>query len=503
MIKQSQAMDGEVRQLKWSDLTTRSGLTTCWEGASDPIISAVAEDSRQVSPGTCFVAVRGANVDGHDFIESAIRKGAAAIVCEARPRTDLPLLHVQNTRGVTGRLAAVLYGLDQMQQAGRLKLAAVTGTNGKSTFCYLLRSILAEANHPTAMLGTIQYDLLSRKIEASMTTPPAASLISYVAEAVRAGATHAVMEVSSHALDQERCAGLQFAVGVFTNLTGDHLDYHENMDSYLLAKKHLFDGLGTDATAVVNADDPACDRMIADCPSRVWRYSLSPGQGDLTARIEDVSAHGTRFELTVEKQSIEIDSPLIGRHNVQNSLAAGGAALALDIPLETVAAGLRSMRQVPGRLQRVTPDGWDFTVLVDYAHTDDALKNVLSALQPLAKRRLIVLFGCGGDRDRSKRPRMASVAARWADHIVVTNDNPRMEDPQQIIDDILMGFEATQRRKVHIQPDRRTAVADAIAMAETGDIVLLAGKGHENYQIIGQEKVEFDDATVAAELLAS
>ena len=495
-------MDGEVRQLKWSQLTTRSGLTPRWEGPSDPIIRAVVEDSRQVGPGTCFVAVRGTQVDGHDFIESAIRQGAAAIVCEEKPSANVPSLRVQNTRGMIGRLAAVLYGLDETLREGGLQIAGVTGTNGKSTICYLLRSILAEANHPTAMLGTIQYDLLSRKIEASMTTPPASTLMSYIAEAVQAGATHAVMEVSSHALDQERCAGLQFAVGVFTNLTGDHLDYHETMDGYLCAKKRLFDELKPDATAVVNADDPACDRIIAECPARIWRYTLSPDQGELTARIEEASANGTCFELTFDGQSIDIESPLIGRHNVQNSLAAAGAALALDIPIETVAAGLRSMRQVPGRLQRVTPDGWGFTARVDYAHTDDALDNVLSALRPLTEHKLIVLFGCGGDRDRSKRARMASVAARWADQIVVTSDNPRTEDPQQIIDDILKGFEAGQQRKVHVQPDRRMAVADAIAMARPGDLVLLAGKGHENYQIIGQEKLEFDDAAVAAELLA-
>jgi len=515
-------MSGMNKGIEFSGLITGAGIASRWEGPGDPIITSVVEDSRQVNPGACFVARAGLQVDGHDYIEQALRAGASAVVTE-RPvdlPKNVPSLCIGNAEGITGRLAAVLYGLDDLQRTGKLKIAGITGTNGKSTFCCLLRAVLAAANHPTAQFGTIQYDLLSRTIEAPMTTPPAATLMKYLDEAVRAGATHAVLEASSHALDQGRCQGIRFAVAVFSNLTGDHQDYHKDMETYKKAKKQLFDGLDREAVAVTNIDDPAGEEMLSDCcAGRVIRYGLaethSPFSGhlpDVYARIHECSASGTRVDLMVRSsragidsegiESCRVNSSLIGRHNVQNMLAAASAGLALGVGLEAIADGLSSVSCIPGRLERVMP-GRDrgFSVLVDYAHTDDALKNVLSALRELAEGRLIVVFGCGGDRDRSKRPRMAEVAAQFADLVVVTSDNPRTEDAKLIIEDIVAGFTQDQKHKVRIEPNRRLAIATAIDTAGPGDVILIAGKGHETYQEIGHRRIPFDDVAVAQEIL--
>lgn len=523
-----------VEPWRFSELIITSRVASRWEDASDPLITSVVEDSRQVSPGACFVARAGSRSDGHRYVQDAIKAGAGAVIHE-RPLTLPPGvagLRVDSARGVVGRLASTLYGVSRLQREGRLQVVGVTGTNGKSTFCFLARAILRQAGHPTALLGTIQYDLLSRQIDASLTTPAPADLMSYLREAAGAGATHAVMEVSSIALDQGRCDGIRFAVAVFSNLTGDHLDYHGDMVNYLAAKKRLFDGLEPGAVAVVNGDDPAADQIVADCEARVIRYSILPagrsaperphiaGRApfiDLSARVQAYTAEGTRFELIMtrpvdsaqpQSETCVIESPLVGRHNVQNSLAAAGAAVGLGVPLQSVAEGLRSVSSVPGRLQRVSARSADgaepgFSVLVDYAHTDDALANALSALRPLAGGRLIVLFGCGGDRDATKRPRMARVAARHADQIIVTSDNPRSEDPELIIREIMAGFAPGDLNRVTSEPDRRRAIGLAVGMAEPGDVLLLAGKGHETYQLVGKERLEFDDAAVAAEFLSA
>jgi UDP-N-acetylmuramoyl-L-alanyl-D-glutamate--2,6-diaminopimelate ligase len=502
----------------WRELITSAGLTTRWEGPLNPRITSVAEDSRDVSAGACFVALRGTHVDGHAYVEQALKAGASAVIAEksiSLPET-IPVLQLPSARGVAGRLSAVMHGIDHLQREGRLHLVGVTGTNGKSTFCYLLRAILNGAGQPAALIGTIEYDLLSRVVPASMTTPPATTLMRYLAEASTAGARHAVMEVSSHALDQGRCDGVRFSVGVFTNLTGDHLDYHQNMEAYLVAKKRLFDGLEPGASAIVNVDDPAGERIVRDCRASIRRYAIIPveraaSSADLQARILEMRPEGTRFILSdrTRGRNADVRIALIGRHNVQNCLAAAGAALALGLDLDDIARGLSSMTHVPGRLQAVVPEAIDDparaglpTVLVDYAHTDDALENVCSALRGLVRGRLIVLFGCGGDRDRTKRPRMARVARRYADRLVITSDNPRTEDPQTIIDDILAGLSSEQLDSTLVEPDRAEAIARAIREAAPGDLVLLAGKGHENYQIIGSQTFPFDDAKVAAQILA-
>ncbi len=505
----------------WSRLVVEAGLSRAWQRAIDPAIVSIVEDSRHARPGSCFVARCGLVQDGHAYIPQAVAAGASAIVCtrDVDAVDGVAVLKVPDTSGVAGRLAMALTGWADIQRNGRLRVVGITGTNGKSTTCYLLRAILKRADHPTALLGTVQYDLLSRTIQAERTTPTCSELISYLAEATGAGATHAVMEVSSHALDQGRCENIDFSVGIFSNLTRDHLDYHGTMDAYLKAKKKLFDSLDAKATAVVNAHDPAAVAIVADCRAPVLRYGIcgdaSPtGAEDrdslhVSARILAMTANGTRFELSIrrpgdasaDRTGVPVDLALVGRHNVLNALAAGAAASALGVGIEAIAVGLQDMACVPGRLERVVTGAENRNVLIDYAHTDDALDNVLSALRPLVAGRLILVFGCGGKRDSQKRPMMAAVAARYADAIVVTSDNPRTEDPQAIIDAILAGFPAEAMARVHVEPDRREAIAQAIGMAGPEDAVLLAGKGHETYQEIGDRKIPFDDAAVAREVL--
>ncbi len=444
------------------------------------------------------MAVRGTVTDGHQYIGSAVASGCAAVVCEKATAVppEVPRAVVGDTRVAAGPLAQAILGWP----VRKLTAIGVTGTNGKTTFAYLLRHILELAGHRPALLGTIAYDTLGGSAQARTTTPGAVELAELTGQMVAAGATHLVMEVSSHALDQRRAAGIDFAVGVFTNLSGDHLDYHGSMPRYMAVKRMLFEGLSGDAHAVLNRDDKHAEQMASATSAPVLWYGLSPA-ADVYGRIEGIDASGSRFELVCGGARTPVTTGLIGRHNVLNCLAAAAAAAALGIDPRTSAAALGEVRQVPGRLQRVHSPA-PFEVLVDYAHTDDALRNVLQALQPVKKGgRVILVFGCGGDRDRTKRPRMARVAEKLAEEIVVTSDNPRTEDPQAIIDEVLAGFSHDGRAKVCVEPDRRAAIAAAVDRAAPGDIVVIAGKGHENYQVIGTERVHFDDVETAEHLL--
>ena len=485
----------------------------CVDAPADLVITQVTDDSRTVGPGACFVPVCGAQHDGARYVGDAVMRGAVAVVTDRPISVPGPAIRIRvpDARRALARLAAVFTGFADANWARRggegnaslFRVIGVTGTNGKSTVCFMAHAILRAAGAPTALLGTIQYDLVSRRLEAPMTTPPAIQLMSHLAEAVSAGATHAVMEVSSHALDQRRADGIRFDAGVFTNLTGDHLDYHKDFEAYRLAKRRLFDLLDRDATAVINVDDRNGESMVEACRGKVVRVGLNGG-ADVYARIRSITANGTDFDLMAEGRSMPVHLQLVGRHNVQNALAAAAAVRYLggggaDWP--EIVAGLESVKLVRGRLERVGNGELPFTVLVDYAHTDDALQNVLSALRPLASGNLIVMFGCGGDRDRSKRPRMANVAERWADRIVVTSDNPRSERPDDIIEEILRGFSERARSKVIVQADRRRAIEEAIGCAGPGDVVLLAGKGHETYQQIGGQRIHFDDVEVATEVI--
>jgi UDP-N-acetylmuramoyl-L-alanyl-D-glutamate--2,6-diaminopimelate ligase len=463
------------------------------------VITGIYDDSRRVEAGGLFVAIPGHEQDGRQFIPDAVRRGATVVIGQQVEREVAPLvLNVADVRSVLARLAVRWYGLEH--SAGGLTLVGVTGTNGKSTTACMTRSILSHAGLRCGLLGTVQYDLCGRTLEAGMTTPSPLELASYLRECLDRGGQAVVCEVSSHALDQRRTDGLRFAAAAFTNLTQDHLDYHLTIEAYREAKKRLFDLLDGEATAVVNRDDPHHQHMIRDCRARVLTYSLR-GPADLTATITRDSIRGTVYRMRVLDRDLVLENALVGRHNVYNALAAAGLAAALGVPSEAIEAGLMAVRNIPGRLQRVMclPG---VEVFVDYAHTDDALRNVLGVLKPLAAGRLIVVFGCGGDRDAGKRPKMARAAVDLADLIFITSDNPRSEDPEAIIADIVRGLNAHEMRRVRIDADRRRAILAALREARAGDVVLIAGKGHETCQIIGKQKFHFDDVEVALQAAA-
>ncbi|MDD4888821.1 MAG: UDP-N-acetylmuramoyl-L-alanyl-D-glutamate--2,6-diaminopimelate ligase [Phycisphaerae bacterium] len=466
----------------------------------------VVSDSRQVQRGDAFCAIVGHDADGHKFVPAAIAAGAAAIIVQT-PLNDAPVPQVvlADTRKAIGWLAHRCLG----DPSRGMTVVGVTGTKGKTTITYLLESIFKAAGRTPGVLGTIAYRLGPGKtveLGSHVTTPGAPELAEMFAAMRADGIRDVVMEVSSHALDQDRVAGIDFSAAVFTNLAGDHRDYHPTVEHYLNAKARLFESLRPDAAAIVNRDTSAGEQIARRTKAAVTWFGLS-GAADVSAQIVQINTGGSRINLlTPGHEPVPVQLPLIGRHNVSNSLAAAAAMLRLGVPLETIVAGLESAPQVPGRLEPVLlPGGAQpaVTVLVDYAHTDDALDNVLSALRPMVgAHKLICVFGCGGDRDRTKRPRMAAVAERWADVVIVTSDNPRTEQPEAIIDEIMAGFSVDGSAKASRQANRRVAIELALKRAAPGDAVLIAGKGHETYQIIGKERKHFDDREVAAEVLA-
>jgi len=500
MMRLTEFMDEQPSQ-SLSQLLAKANLSADGASIHDVAITTLVDDSRHVIPGSCFVAVRGCEVDGHRFIESAIRGGAVAIVSEddLSASANVTTIRVKDSRAALARLATSFYQLDDVRKS--FPLVGMTGTNGKTTVAWLLRSILQAARRKPATFGTIEYDLITQRIKAPLTTPGAIELCRLLALSRLRGADVAVMEVSSHALAQRRTEGLPFQVAGYTNLSGDHLDFHTDMPSYAAAKKRLFDHLSSDAIAVINADDPYATTMVQDSAARVVRVSLSDTDADVRVTINRMTSSGSRFILRGQTFEADINLALLGEHNVFNAMLAGAIAEALGVEAAAIAAGLSRISMVPGRLQRIEPEGYPYSVLVDYAHTDDALRHVLRAVKPLTKNRLICVFGCGGDRDRSKRPRMAAAAAEMADHVVVTSDNPRLEDPMAIIHDILTGFDSAQRRSVSVQQDRRLAIESAIEMASHGDTVLIAGKGHEDYQLVGDQVLACDDAAIARSCL--
>jgi len=399
----------------------------------------------------------------------------------------------------TAQAAALLAQATQGNPAAQLTNLAVTGTNGKTTVTYLVRSCMEAAGQGCGLIGTMGYDSGQTRCAAPLTTPDCLTIAQQQTQMVQAGAHHMVIEASSHALVQDRLAGIRFAAAAFTNLTGDHLDYHQTEEDYLAAKCLLFAGLDQNACAILNVESPHAREIAPRTQAPLLWYGVDTS-ADIEAHIESMDAQGTCYSLEYQGQSVEIRSPLLGRYNVSNQLAAAGLCLAAGLDLTTIARGLAQLKTVPGRVERIDWAG-DFTVLIDYAHTDDALKNVLSALKPLCHSRLIVVFGCGGDRDRSKRPRMARIAEELADVQILTMDNPRTEDPERIMQDMIKGLHAPQAHTVHIEPDRAQAIALALEWAGTGDVVLIAGKGHEDYQILGQERIHFSDKEVAIECL--
>ena len=480
-----------------SELLNKADLPATITGG-DAEIGDVQFDSRRCTRGSCFVAVKGWKDDGHAYIDSALAAGASAVVCEHAPGCDIGVSRaiVGDTHEALGRLGQAMRDFP----AAKLKCIGITGTNGKTTAAHMIRAILREAGYDPGLLGTVCYQSGQRDAPAETTTPDPIRLSELTAEMVEAGKTHLVMEVSSHALDQKRTAGIAFDVAVYTNLSGDHLDYHGTMAEYLGAKLRLFQSLDSQGSAVLNRDDPYAERFAESTNAAVTWYALSGAAGDLRGKIRRIGPTGSRFVLSTDTQEIEIATAMIGRHNVQNCLAAAGAGLAAGVDLETIASGLAGLDYVPGRLQAVKVEA-PYQVLVDYAHTDDALRNVLSSLKPIIAGRIIVVFGCGGDRDRTKRPRMAKVAEELADRMVITSDNPRSESPEFIIEQIVAGLSSAGRAKAEIEPDRYAAIQIAVSRAEGGDVVLIAGKGHETCQLVGDKRLDFDDTKVAEEIV--
>ncbi|MBI2903575.1 MAG: UDP-N-acetylmuramoyl-L-alanyl-D-glutamate--2,6-diaminopimelate ligase [Candidatus Methylomirabilis oxyfera] len=478
-------------------------------GPLDVDVGGVRYDSRQIKPGDLFVCIRGFALDGHDFLPAAWAAGAAAALVE---RFDLPesvleggtVVRVSDTRKGLALAASRFYD----HPSRRLTLVGVTGTNGKTTTTYLIESLLQRAGHRVGLIGTIAYRSGGVEMDAARTTPEASDLQELLARMVLMRADCAVMEVSSHALTLHRVDGCEFDVAVFTNLTQDHLDFHGTMGAYQKAKLSLFEGLGaadttksTEKAAVINLDDPAAHLFLRAARTRHYTYSLRQ-QADLAATEIRITPDGLRCRLQTPWGATAIRSSLLGRYNLSNVLAAAATGLHLGASLEEMADAISELRHVPGRCERVE-EGQEFAVMVDYAHTPDALGRVLDMARECCPGRLIVLFGCGGDRDRAKRPLMGETALRLADFTVITSDNPRGEDPHRIIHEIEDGAKKVwgPGKGYVIIPDRAMAIREALSLAQRGDIVVIAGKGHETYQILRDRTIPFDDRQVAREAL--
>jgi UDP-N-acetylmuramoyl-L-alanyl-D-glutamate--2,6-diaminopimelate ligase len=487
-------------------------------GDGSVTISAVNCDSRAITAGTLFFALRGVTVDGHQFITAAVQSGAAAVVLEnaACAPEGIPWVRVADARAAMAHMAAEFFDNPTLRQP----LVGITGTNGKTTTTYLIEAILAAAGMPPAVLGTISYRFGSTCIAASHTTPESTELQAAFRQLADAGAKSFVMEVSSHALEQKRVDGCHFDVGIFSNLTRDHLDYHKTMESYLESKQRLFSELlcPTEAKpqrrACINMDDPYGDVIAAQACCPVITYGVDY-RGDVQATDITSSVNGFRGTLVTPKGDVSFTSRLVGRFNLSNVLAAVAAGVALDLPLAAIKKGIETHATVPGRMERVD-NSRGITLLVDYAHTGDALENVLTTLKELATARIITVFGCGGDRDPGKRPIMGRIAAQMSDLAVVTSDNPRTEDPFAILAQVKAGITPLGIREYDLREldgtcsekgfvmleNRAEAIRLAVRLAQPGDIVLLAGKGHEDYQIIGKTKHHFDDREQAARACA-
>jgi UDP-N-acetylmuramoyl-L-alanyl-D-glutamate--2,6-diaminopimelate ligase len=466
--------------------------------AREASVSAIAYDSRRVVPAAVFVALKGLRADGGAFTEQAAQRGAIAIVSESpRPNAfSIPWVTVRDARLALALLADRFFN----HPSRRMPVVGVTGTNGKTTTSYLLASILDAAGLRAGMLGTVAYRIGGEDREASRTTPEAPDVQQLLNEMLVRGCRSAVMEVSSHALSLKRVDGMQFAAGVFSNLTRDHLDFHEDMEAYFAAKRRLFEMLPAGAPGVINADDPRGAALVEIAQQPVT-YAIDAAADVRPGPIE-MTLRGLRFEVGTPKGTVRIASPLVGRPNAYNILAATATAVALDVPIAAIESGISTLSGVPGRFEVVSAAGDDITVVVDYAHTDDALRNLLETARPLSARRLITVFGCGGDRDRSKRPLMGMVAARLSDVVVITSDNPRSEEPARIIEEIERGIPAGSQAPsrapiVESIVDRAAAIERAVSLAGPHDVVLIAGKGHEKYQQIGDRVLPFDDGEVA------
>lgn len=456
----------------------------------------ITHDSRKVKKGYAFVAIKGHKVDGHDFVANAIEKGAVALIVEKKielaPR--IPQIMVIDTRFALAVMSNRFYG----EPSSRMTVIGITGTNGKTTTSYFTKSIIEASGNEAGLIGTIQYQIGRRVIPAQETTPESVELHSYFAEMLRSGIRYAVIEVSSHALSQYRVEGVCFRSAIFTNLSVEHLDYHANIRNYRTEKLKLVKGLNSDSFAILNADDNA-SKHFAECTKAqvVW-YGIKKKNADVAAEILQTGVNTTRILLNSPWGKIRIDLNLIGKHNVYNALAAAANGLALGFTLDVVKTGIESLKAVPGRLERIDC-GKDYTVYVDFAHTHQALQIVLRTLRAVTKGRIILVFGCGGDRDRKKRSKMGHIAEKYSDLFWITSDNPRSEDPIAIISEIQKGVK--KEACFRVQADRKTAIQEAISEAKKGDVVIIAGKGHEQNQIAKGVTISFDDREVTRQIL--
>lgn len=486
--------------MKLSELLTGTGLSFT---GPDQEIKGLDYDSRRIKPGYLFIAMRGEATDGNLYIDSALKNGTVAVLTDSptQPaRAGIAWAVAPHGRRALAQISANFYG----NPAQKLKISGITGTNGKTTTTFLLESILRYSGKQSALIGTIEYHVADKILPSPHTTPESLELNEIFAEALQHGASDCVMEVSSHALEQRRVWGIPFEVAIFTNLTRDHLDYHKDMEAYFAAKRLLFEGAGARPPrfAVINADDEY-GRSLLKTSHRASERAFSYGieAGDFRAMEIDLPSVGSRFLLKSPSGEARIQSRLIGKVNVYNLLAAAAAASIRGCSLEQIAEAASRFNQVPGRFERVDA-GQPFTVVVDYAHTDDALRNLISIARDFAgDGRVITVFGCGGDRDKTKRPLMGDAAARGSDFVVLTSDNPRSEDPLQIIEDVMPGLKRINGTSFQVEPERKKAIALALSRARSGDVVLIAGKGHEKYQILREGTFPFDDVQVAREAL--
>lgn len=475
-------------------------------GDGETPITGIQIDSRKVSSGDLFICLPGHTVDGHDYAGQAAEKGAAALVVERiLEDVKLPQLKVKDCRLAMAVLGNAFY----QKPSSRLRVIGVTGTNGKTTTTYLIEQILKDQGNKPGLIGTIQRRYNGQSYPMSGTTPESLDLQSYLNDMANAGCDYCVMEVSSHALEQGRVKGTQFRTAIFTNLTQDHLDYHNTMEEYRAAKGLFFSRLGNQydenpqerSYAVLNVDDEASAYYAAQTAVEVITYGVE-NEADVRASGISITSRGTSFHVDTFKGSTDINLRMVGKFNVYNALAAITAALLEDIPLEMIKSSLESLQGVEGRVEAVD-EGQEFAVIVDYAHTPDGLENVLRTVKEFAEGRVICVFGCGGDRDKTKRPIMGQIAAKYSEYVFVTSDNPRTENPEAILSDIERGLSdhGVTRDRYELVVDRKEAIEKAIEMASSKDVVLIAGKGHETYQLIGSQVLDFDDRIVAKEAI--
>jgi UDP-N-acetylmuramyl-tripeptide synthetase len=501
--------NGKDKLATLEDVARATGgkLSGASRAAGASLVSDVTHDSREARAGSLFVAIRGAKFDAHEFVSRVMAGGAVGVVSErARPAGFAGAwIEVADARAALARAAAEVQG----HPSRELKLVGITGTNGKTTTAHLLAAVCEAAGERVAVLGTVGYRIGAEQFKAEHTTPEASAVQRFLRRAVAAGCGVAVMESSSQALDLRRCDALHYDVAVFTNLTQDHLDYHGTMEDYFEAKRRLFDGrLGArPRVAVVNVDDPYGSRLAAELASageRVVTFALRAEAADVRAREVEYTLDGMRFTLGASGVETIVRSPLVGRPHIYNMLAAAACGLALGYELAVAVRAFETCVGAPGRFERVGHEAGDFAVVVDYAHTDDALRNVLATARDVvtAGGRVITVFGCGGDRDRTKRAPMGEAAASLSDIVILTSDNPRTEDPEAILADTEVGLRRAAGKQYVKIADRRAAIFRAVAEARAGDVVVIAGKGHEDYQIVGTETFHFDDKEVAREALA-